>query len=372
MLTLPTRSFLLVVDPRSLDDLVKYPLNIAITLVEDLAALDPPVDIRLIFPLYLATEEELDIATSGRVLLELFPDEREIPTLTLTRDLRRRVRERIERGVEGDCRGLRLLALADHLKADGVVTAIPSLVEARYALLRHHQFRIVLPPEVPDFVEVCARGHSIFCSASGVPTWLPPDALYQITHWKARRLAAWFSQVSPRLADATLREHLRSAILNRYPMILYARDMVLFFELQKHYHFRRRGQPPVFRFPLNYHLTAFYVHVWGMLDSLAGITNRHLDLRVHPHKCGIVSDDFLDALGRKRCGLLAFIRRYGSEWISLIGDVRHPVAHSALRLQADIVVDTAESKKSDAEIAAILREEDPDTYTILPPEMIGP
>lgn len=370
MLTLPTRDFLLVVDPASLEDLLKYPLKMALGLVEDLADLDPSVNVRLIFPLYLATDGERDVAKTGRAPLEFFPEEIDVPKLTLARDLGRRVRERIERGAEGDCRGLRLLALAEHIKADGVVTSIPSLMDSRYALLRHHKFRIVPPPEVPDFVEVCARGHSIFCSAISAPRWLPPDVLYQVAHWKNRRFAQWFGKASPALSDEIIREHLRSALLNRYPMILYARDMVRFFELQKDYHFRRAGQPPVFRAPLNYHLTAFYVHAWGMLDSLSGIANRHLGLGVPTHKCGVVSGDFLKALSRKRPGLVAFIKRYTAEWISIIGDVRHPVAHSALRLQRDLAAATDESKKSDAEIAAILRKEDPETYRVLPPDLI--
>ena len=46
----------------------------------------------------------------------------------------------------------------------------------------------------------------------------------------------------------------------------------------------------------------------------------------------------------------------------MIGDVRHPAAHSALLLQSDIVGHTVDSQKSDEEIAAILRTEDPDFF----------
>ena len=63
-------------------------------------------------------------------------------------------------------------------------------------------------------------------------------------------------------------------------------------------------------------------------------------------------------------------REHGEQWVSIIGDVRHPSAHSALRLQRDVLDHTEESKKSDAEIAAVLREEDPEFYELFPPNLI--
>jgi hypothetical protein len=373
--TLPTRDFILVLDPHSAEDLLHRPMSGAVTLSAALEQLDPPINVRLVLPGYLATRSQLEIADRLRVgrggaPLGIFADETAVPTLTLSRDLRRPIRERIQRGAEGDCRALRLLSLAHFLKADGIVTTIPSLLQPRYGLLHHHKCRLVPPTELADFVEICARGHGVSCSATLAPTWPPPDVLYQYAHWKARRLFAWFGNVSPGISDKTLNEHLRSALLNRYPFILQARDLVRFFELQKDHHFRRGRQPQVFRAPLNYHLTAFYVHVWGMLDALTGIANRRLGLGVNPRLCGITSDELLEALGKKRPGLLRFIKRLRARWISVIGDIRHPVAHSALRLQQDFVQATEESKKPDDEILAILRQEDPEIYEILPAHVV--
>jgi len=364
---IPTRDFTLILDPFCLEDLLHYPLVGSVALIADLMGLNPPVNVHLIFPDYLATDVQRDLAETGCAPLAPAPQEEGIPCARLSSDIRRKHRERIERGAEGDCRGLRLLALADHLKADGVVTAIPSLLEARYALLRHQKFLILLPEELPDFVEVCARGHGLSCSATLAPMWIAPDVLYQFVHWKARRLAEWFNRMSPTLSDGSLRELLRSAILNRYPFILYARDMVRFHRLQAHYHLRRGANPQVFRAPLNYHLTAFYVHVWGMLDSLAQVANIRLGLSVNPFRCHIDRDDFLQPLNEKCAGLRRFIKEHGREWVGVIGDVRHPGAHSALRLQHDVVAATDESKKSDDEISAILRREDPDFYEMFPP-----
>jgi hypothetical protein len=370
--TLPTRDFVLILDPYCLEVLLAPPLRTALTLIRDFATLAPPITVNLIFPHYLATADQQTLAETGLAPLIPFHDEGAVPVLTLSRDIRGRVRGRIERGAEGEQRGLRLLALAHSLKADGIVTAVPSLVEPRHELLRHHRFRIVPPEEFPDLVEVCARGHDVPCAAlPAAPTYLPAGTLYQFAHWKGRLLFNWFNHVAPSLsADAPLRELLRSALLNRYAFVLRARDMVRFYQLQADRHVRYGQKIPVFREPLNYHLTAFYTHGWGMLDTLAQIANRRLVLRLNPFRCHINRDDFLQALGNKRPGLRRFVREHGGQWVPIIGDVRHPIAHSALRLQSDLVAATADSKKSDEEIASILRDEDPDFYTILPPGLV--
>jgi hypothetical protein len=370
VLTLPTREFVLVVDPDCFQDLLAPLLRPAVSLVGDLMGLNPPVIIHLAFPTFLATGAQRDLAESGYAPLDLFADEAGVPTVTLSPDLSRWVRGRIERGAEGERRGFRLLSLANHLKADGVVITLPSLVEPRYHLLRHHKFRIFLPSEFPDFVEVCARGHGIPCAARSGRMWFPPDLLYPWAHWKCRRLWEWFNKVSRSLSDEAIREPLRSALLNRYPFILHARDMIRFYQVQMDQRRRHDLHDRAFRGLLNYHLTGFFVHVWGMLDALAGIANRRLDLGLRSRRCGIDRDEFLDALGEKRPGLHRFIKTYRAKWIDILGDVRHPAAHSALLLQQDIVTHTEDSRRTDAEIAAILRREEPDFYQGLPPELV--
>ena len=370
MLTLPTRDFGLVVDPYALSDVVALNNGGLVRLLLELRRLPMPVNIHLIVPAYLVDSEVAEIVRAARGAIELVRDESLVLPLKLSREMRRSLRERIERGAEGACRGLRLLALAESLKADGIVTTLPSLIEARFPLRRHHKFLIVNPSELVDFVAVCARGHSVFCTARLTPTYLPPDVFYQFADPKARRLFEWFNKVGYGIADEIVREHLRSSLLNRYAFILYARDMTRFYELQKQYYLRRRGRPAVFRALVNYHLTTFYVHIWGMLDTLAGIANRRFSLGLHPRQCYLAHDEFLDALERRSPGLVRFIKEHRGKWVDIIGDVRHPVAHSALLLQQDVVVHTDESKKSDAEIAAIVRAEEREFLASVPPEWV--
>jgi hypothetical protein len=364
----PSRDFLVVVDPPSINDVVALDRGGVVRTILELKALEEPLNIRLVLPTYLFDPPKSQEAL--RLLKNLFSlarNETQIPKFELSRDLRRRDRERIERGAEGDFRGLRLLALAQHVKADGVVTNLPSLIEPRFHLRRLHGFRIFPPADLSDFVAVCSRGHSLFVNRR--LSQLAPDIFYMYADPKGRRLFLWFNKASPTLADDTVREHLRSALLNRYAFILYARDMTQFYELQKQYYLRRRGRPAIFRGLLNYHLTAFYVHLWGMLDTLAGIANRHFALGIEPRQCYLNRDEFLDALRPKSPGLARFIKEHRAKWVSVIGDVRHPVAHSALLLQQDVVVHTKESKQTDEQILAIVREEEQEFLESLPPDV---
>jgi hypothetical protein len=99
-----------------------------------------------------------------------------------------------------------------------------------------------------------------------------------------------------------------------------------------------------------------------MLDTLTGIANLQLGLGLRPRQCGINNDDFLDAINRQRPNLFNFIKTHRARWISVIGDVRHPAAHSALLFQRDVLASTPESEKTDDEILAILKAEDPNFF----------
>jgi len=53
-----------------------------------------------------------------------------------------------------------------------------------------------------------------------------------------------------------------------------------------------------------------------------------------------------------------------------MGDMRHAVAHRAMNLATSLVVETEDSKKNDAEIAEILRKEEPEFYRLMPKELV--
>jgi len=138
------------------------------------------------------------------------------------------------------------------------------LVEARYPLLQHHRLRVIPLGECADWIEVCAHGHDVFWSATEYSRNLTVDIFYQWTHWKNRRLARWFSASGSRLTSLGVQEDMRNVILNRYPFLLYSRDMVRFYELQMD-PFMRRGLQRRFSTPLGDYVSNFYLHLWGTL-----------------------------------------------------------------------------------------------------------
>ena len=159
-------------------------------------------------------------------------------------------------------------------------------------------------------------------------------------------------------------------LINRYALIAYARDMVRFYELQLD-HFYRRGLWGAFGTLLGYHMTNFYLYLWGMLEHLAVIANQAKKLGLRERDCGIESPRLWEALGEGDPALRAYIREGPiREWTAAMADARHAAAHRAMLLPNDIVSETEESRKTDAEIAAILREEDPEFYALFTEPMI--
>jgi len=264
---------------------------------------------------------------------------------------------------------LALLALTRAAEADGIMTDGAALIGLRYPLLQHHRIRVIPLSELTDWVEVCAHGHSLFWSASYPYKGLGVDLFYQWTHWKNRRLAEWFFRIQARITNEVLTENLRSLMLNRYPFILYSRDMVRFYELQMD-HFARKGFPRTFTTPLGYYLTSFYLYLWGVLEQLTIIANHVRGLELRDRDCGIRRETFWEEFGRREPALWRFMESPKvSEWVGAMADVRHAAAHRSMLLPSALVQETEESRRNDDEIREILKSEDPEFYEVMSGEM---
>lgn len=371
--TFPTRAFSFLVDPTALPELGVTKNIGAIFLLRDLGALEWPVDVKLLWPTYIADISPAGVSGTLALLLaghlEEVRDGGETRRFIASSHMAETARAALGGESAGQQRRQSLLALADDAQADGLVTGDDVLVAQRYDLLQHHRIRIVPVDEFADVIEVCAHGHSIFWSAVDPGRRLISDVYYQLNHWKQKRLASWYWAKHQAL-EADLRANVHSALINRYALIAYARDMVRFYELQLD-HFHRRGLWRAFGTLLGYHMTNFYLYLWGMLEHLAVIANQAKTLGLRERDCGIESPKLWKALGRSDTALCAYIREGPiREWITAMADARHAAAHRAMLLPNDIVSETEESQKTDAEIAAILREEDPEFYALFTEPMI--
>ncbi|MDO8479861.1 MAG: hypothetical protein Q7W02_27435 [Candidatus Rokubacteria bacterium] len=371
--TFPTRVFSFLVDPTALPALGGSENIGALRLIRDLGALEWPVDVKLLWPRSIDRVAPADVSDPLTILLgghlEEVRDGGETGRFVANSHMAETARAALGGDSAEQQRRRSLLALADDAQADGLVTGDDVLVGQRYDLLQHHRIRIVPVVEFTDVIEVCAHGHSIFWSAVDSERRLTVDVYYQINHWKQKRLASWYWAKRQDL-EADLRDNVHSALINRYALLAYARDMVRFYELQLDY-FHRRGLWGAFGTLLGYHMTNFYLYLWGMLEHLALIANQSKKLALRERDCGIESATLWKALGESDPALRAYIREGPiREWITAMADARHAAAHRAMLLPNYIVSETEESQKTDAEIAAILREEDPKFYALFPEPMI--
>ncbi len=268
------RTFHLLIDPECLPDLMSKSYSNVLQLILDLRLIEPAVNFILLAPDEGASREPLCTVIHESVDPVAFS-----PANVFENDPRNRLLDSDEKGV----RLRALCGLCVQHKVDGIVTTSAQLIDARYPLYQHDVIRIVPLNEFADFVEVCAHGHGIFWSAS-YQAALTQDTYYTLAHHKGARVARWFPLYQPRDPSVNVREDLRSLLLNRYPFILYARDMVLFFQMQKDSS-TRNGRIQNFNVPLSYHMNCFYLLLWGMLEHLCLVANSVFQLGLSPKAC---------------------------------------------------------------------------------------
>jgi hypothetical protein len=217
MQSFPKRTFTVLVDADCLDSLHSKSLESVLQLIIDLSLITPSVDIHLFSmqgkdPLIQKIDPPMEAFKPSKVT-----DEDPRQKFLGSGFTNRRLQD--------------LCALAQESNADALVTSENDLIAARYALYQYDLICVVPLSELSNFVEICAHGHEVFWSASHDGP-LIHDTYYPSAHPEGARFMKWFSNAQPKAASAEILENLRNAIYNRYPFILYARDMVCFYQLQ--------------------------------------------------------------------------------------------------------------------------------------------
>jgi len=258
---------------------------------------------------------------------------------------------------------LPLLALSTSINADGIITDSEFLIKNQYAIYQYHRIRIVPVSKLQDMICVISVGNSIFWSAAYARD-IGFDTFYIMTHWKATKLFKWWSQSIQGQTVKELNDNLRSALLNRFPYILYSRDMVRFYQLQRDY-YSRRDRLQMYGTAIGYYINNFYLMLWGMLDHLTIVAKYARNLKVSERGCGIRSNNLLKELRDVERGLFDFIKeKEMSEWIGIMADMRHKAAHNIIPIPSVLVFETDDSKKPDTEIIEILKKEKAGFYKL--------
>ncbi len=351
--TFPTHHFNFIFDPSCIFSIT--PTDPIFSLIEDLKNIEHSVYINLQFPIFLANQKEIE--QFNKFTTGLKPIDRPIITdcIDIEESIQKDIKEKCGESKEVS-HALELLALSDWLQLDGIITESEMLITPRYKIYQHHRIRIVPFHELADLTEIIAHGNSAFWSTTSPERRWNSDIYYVMAHWKCKRLFRWFDVVKVKLTDPNLYEHLQSALLKRYHFILYSRDQIRFFELQRE-HYARRGLHHAFNMKIGYYTNSFYLMLWGMLEQLTIIAKYILDLSIIERNCGILSKDFWKQCKKKEPELASYIKsKIIWDWINVMADMRHHAAHKGIKIPTELVIETENSQKSDEEILSILRE----------------
>ena len=350
--TFPTHHFNFVLDPSCIFSITSA--DSIFSLIEDLKNIEHSVYIDFLFPTFLANQKEIKEFTKLNIGLKSINRHVTSTAIDLEESIQKDIDEKYGKSQEVS-QTLDLLTLSEFLQLDGIITESEILISHRYQIYQHHRIRIVPLPELADLTEVIAHGNSAFWSTTNPERRWNSDVYYVMAHWKCARLFRWIDIVKVKFTDKNLYEHLHSALLRRYPYILYSRDQIRFYELQRE-HYARRGLRNRFGMNIGYYTNSFYLMLWGMLEQLTIIAKYVCNLSIIERYCGILSENFWKEFKRKEPELTSFIKNEKTyDWINVMADMRHHAAHKGIKIPTEVVIDTVDSQKSDEEILSILR-----------------
>jgi hypothetical protein len=249
-----------------------------------------------------------------------------------------------------------LISLSEYFNADGVLTNNELLLDNKHIIQQKRRQKVLDLIDFIDILEVIAVGNDKFRSVRSDWKNLSLDVYYILEHWQGSKWAKWFFNNSDNMEDDHLRESYRNALLNRYPFIAYARDMVRFGEIQKNFAFRR-GETHGYSMMPSYHLTNFYLMLWGMLEHVTSIVNSTMNLGLKEKQCGIRSKKFWSAINDKDSQFKELFNKYYKGWVDIMAAMRHAAAHHTIHLPSQMFEENDEIKKSDEEIILELKKD---------------
>ncbi len=359
--TYPTREFRFILDPQSITLFTQAPFLPVFKLIRELEDVHPHIEIKIYLQIHLCEQAEL---VQGEIMgLEAIEIPELIPDISF--ELESSIKD-VFKKTGNDENALNLLSISEMWQADGVITGNESLIDQRYAIFQHHRIRIILLNEFADIVEIIAHGNSIFRSTTSTNRLLNFDLYYQLTHWKAVRYFKWCSSIMIKISETELVDNLRSAFFNRYPYILYSRDMIRFYELQRDF-YSRRGLYQSFGLAIGFYVNTYAFLLWGMLDQLTVIAKYKTELELDEKDCGIRNPKFWKNFRSYEPELADFIKSDSiSKWINVLADMRHHASHKTIKIPVPIVSEAEGPEKTDEEILEIIKQEHAEMYKVFP------
>jgi hypothetical protein len=315
-----TYALRLLIDPRTLRDHGRAILDID-TLRTYLRAIDSPCRVVLLLPAQTAGEFEDGYRFMREIGVEVLPTARIVtPAATAAFP-------------EGSTppEGIALASTAQIGDVDIVVSEALAGDQETLKRFGALQFDLVGIEAAKRRCEVFVRGHEIPWSFS-YPVWrMPWTPFYAMVEADIRMMEEFRSLATRKGVSAEVQEFIRSLALNRWSAIAYTRDKLLFYVIQRRRAKREGFERQDFSFELAYHLTTYFLSLWGALDQISWIVNEICELGFSVgqwRQVGVAKKDFLKRLSARAPEMAAEFE--GAEfvrWIEVLKRTRHYVAH---------------------------------------------
>src|SRR5206468_11487616 len=117
------------------------------------------------------------------------------------------------------------------------------------------------------------------------PVWgMPWNTFYVTTDADIRVTEQLRTLAGQKGVPEPVQEQIRTLGLNRWSVIQYTRDKLLFYLIQRRAAKRRQLRHQNFAFQLSYHLTTYFLLFWGALDQVSWIVNEVCGLGFKPNQ----------------------------------------------------------------------------------------
>lgn len=201
--------------------------------------------------------------------------------------------------------------------------------------------------------EIFVRGHEIPWSFNRPAWWKPWMVFYPIVEPDIQLMERFWRLSMQKGVSTKIQERIRSLGFNRWSAVLYTRDKLLFYVLQRRTAKRQNLTRQDFTFELAYYLNHYFLLFWGALDQVSWIVNEICNLGFQPNQwrnVGVAKQGFLNRLRNQDPEMAAeFEEPEFQRWINVLKLTRHYVAHQGTAQLSPLYEKPAE-EPTDAEI----------------------
>ena len=229
--------------------------------------------------------------------------------------------------------GLKIADLAEKLRCHYFVTSNRFILREKEKIEQTSGLIVISLYEMQKEVELFLIGNNIFISRFDHAMGYDVSTFYPMTDQKFRRYEMLWSKLITIKNDQRASNYFRIALYHRYCFMLFAKDQIDFHMRQLSLIKKYIDRSP-HRHLASYHLNAFYIMLWGLLDNLAWAFNFLYNFGYDDSKykdrthCTFSNKAYKNKLNQHAPALYQFITNSDTEkWLKDLTIKRHPVAH---------------------------------------------